>query len=80
MPHRESLTESERLSLHAPASDERGIGAPLHVKLRGSTLIKPDFHRNGGNRQIAQQLASGQAPLSTDLRGIENLWDTAECL
>ena len=25
MPHRELLTESQRLSLHAPASDERGM-------------------------------------------------------
>ena len=38
MPHRELLTESQRLSLHAPASDERGM-------VRHYTLSSEDLAR-----------------------------------
>ena len=40
MPHRELLTESQRLSLQAPASDERGMVRHYTLSSEDLALIK----------------------------------------
>ena len=59
MPHRKLLTESQRLSLHAPASDERGIGAPLHVELRGSSADQSSPRRSHGKLRVLPVILPG---------------------
>jgi hypothetical protein len=39
MPHRELLTESQRLSLQAPACDERGMVRPYTLTAEDLTLV-----------------------------------------
>jgi TnpA family transposase len=48
MPHRELLTESQRLSLQAPASDERGM--VRHYTLSSEDLALINRHRGDPNR------------------------------
>ena len=48
MPHRELLTESQRLSLHAPASDERGM--VRHYTLSSEDLALINRRRGDPNR------------------------------
>jgi hypothetical protein len=48
MPHRELLTESQRLSLHAPASDERGM--VRHYMLTSEDLALINRRRRDPNR------------------------------
>jgi hypothetical protein len=48
MPHRELLTESQRLSLHAPASDERGM--VRHYMLSSEDLVLINRRRGDPNR------------------------------
>jgi Domain of unknown function (DUF4158) len=48
MPHRELLTESQRLSLQAPASDERGI--VRHYTLSSEDLALINRRRGDPNR------------------------------
>src|SRR5712675_3563780 len=48
MPHRELLTESQRLSLQAPASDERGI--VRHYMLSSEDLALINRRRGDPNR------------------------------
>jgi hypothetical protein len=48
MPHRELLTESQRLSLHAPASDERGM--VRHYMLSSEDLALINRRRGDPNR------------------------------
>ena len=70
MPHRKLLTESQRLSLHAPASDERGIGAPLHVELRGSSADQSSPRRSHGKlRVLPVILPGGERAKESDLPG-----------
>jgi hypothetical protein len=42
MPHRELLTESQRLSLQAPASDERGMVRHYMLSSEDLALINHD--------------------------------------
>jgi hypothetical protein len=48
MPHRELLTESQRLSLQAPASDERGV--VRHYTLSSEDLALINRRRGDPNR------------------------------
>lgn len=48
MPHRELLTESQRLSLNAPASDERGM--VRHYTLSSEDLALINRRRGDPNR------------------------------
>ena len=48
MPHRELLTESQRLSLQAPASDERGM--VRHYMLSSEDLALINRRRGDPNR------------------------------
>jgi len=48
MPHRELLTESQRLSLQAPASDERGM--VRHYTLSAEDLALINRRRGDPNR------------------------------
>ena len=48
MPHRELLTESQRLSLHAPASDEREM--VRHYTLSSEDLALINRRRGDPNR------------------------------
>jgi TnpA family transposase len=48
MPHRELLTESQRLSLQAPASDERGM--VRHYMLSSEDLALINRRRDDPNR------------------------------
>ncbi len=53
MPHRELLTESERLSLQAPASDERGM--VRHYMLSSEDLALINRRRGGFDPERIQQ-------------------------
>jgi TnpA family transposase len=48
MPHRELLTEPQRVSFHAPASDERGM--VRHYTLSSEDLALIDRRRGDANR------------------------------
>jgi TnpA family transposase len=48
MPHRELLSEQQRVSFHAPASDERGM--VRHYTLSSEDLALIDRRRGDANR------------------------------
>jgi Domain of unknown function (DUF4158) len=68
MPHRELLTESQRLSLQAPASDERGM--VRHYTLSTEDLALINRRRGDPNRL-------GFALMLCYLLGLESVRDAA---
>ena len=75
MPHRELLTESQRLSLQTPASDERGRVS--HYTLSSEDLALINRRRGDPNRlgfalilcYLHSSLPSLVFPLQTELPG-----------
>ena len=76
MPHRELLTESQRLSLHAPASDERGMVRHYMLSSEDLSADQSSPRRSHGKlRVLPVILPGGERAKESDLPGfLQGTW------